>query len=66
MSDMRVVIVPDLSVGSREWWIGEAQVCELVGLGGREIRLRVTTLKDHTVKPDDTMYVETTARTVGG
>ena len=28
--------------------------------GGREIRLRQTTLKDHTVKPDDTMYVETT------
>ena len=38
--DMRMVIVPDLSVGSREWWIGEAQVCELVGLGGRELRLR--------------------------
>ena len=38
--DMRVVIVPDLSEGSREWWGAEAHVCELVGLGGREIRLR--------------------------
>ena len=26
--------------------------------GGKEIILRRTTLKDHTVKPDDVMYVE--------
>ena len=40
MAEMRVVTVPDLLEGSHEWWGAEAQVCELVGLGGREIRLR--------------------------
>ena len=40
MTDIRVVTIADFPEGSHEWWCAEAHVCELVGLGGREIVLR--------------------------
>ena len=56
MTDIRVVTIPDLLEGSHEWWGAEAHVCELVGLGGREVRLREVYMEGY----GKTVFIEVT------